>query len=73
MKAFDNVCKYIEKPWKEMLEDYVMHPTLLERLKGEFGSENNKKRNWGTLLTLQHFGGKGACWSSRMGTRTNNN
>ncbi len=25
--------------------------------------------SWGTLLGSQHFGGKRACWSSRIGTR----
>jgi hypothetical protein len=35
-------------------------------------SENNERvRSWGTLLGLQQFGGKGACWSSRMGTMKN--
>jgi hypothetical protein len=30
-------------------------------------SENNKKvKSWGTLLSSQHFGGKGTCWSSEM-------
>jgi len=26
-------------------------------------------RSWGTLLGLEHFGGKGACWSSGIGIR----
>jgi hypothetical protein len=30
--------------------------------------KNNKRiRSWGTFLNLQHFGGRRACWSSRMG------
>ncbi len=34
--------------------------------------ENNERiKSWGTLSDLQHFGGKGACWSSRMAIRTN--
>jgi len=49
----------------------MTHPTLLERFKCESKSENNGKRNWGMLLNTQHFKGKGACWSSVMGIRTN--
>jgi hypothetical protein len=33
-----------------------MHPKLLERFKCEFKNENIEKRNnWGTFLSLQHF------------------
>ncbi len=33
-------------------------------------SENNRRiKSWGTLLNLQHFGGRVACWSPRMGDR----
>jgi hypothetical protein len=33
-------------------------------------SENNGKvRSWSTLRSSQHFGGRGACWSSGMGTK----
>jgi hypothetical protein len=28
-----------------------------------------RKKNWGALLDSQHFGGRGACWSFRMGIR----
>jgi len=32
--------------------------------------ENNKRiKNWGRLLSSQHFKGRGACWSSEMGSR----
>jgi hypothetical protein len=27
-------------------------------------------KSWATLPGLQHFGGRGACWSSGMGIRT---
>jgi len=34
--------------------------------------ENNRRiKNWGVLPNLQHFGGRGACWSSKMGTKKN--
>jgi hypothetical protein len=26
-----------------------------------------KEKNWGTLFNMQHFKGRRACWSSRMG------
>ncbi len=28
-----------------------------------------KSKSWGTLPSSQHFGGRTACWSCRMGTR----
>ncbi len=31
------------------------------------GENNERKRNWGVLSNSQHFGGKGACWSFKMG------
>jgi hypothetical protein len=31
------------------------------------GENNGRRRSWGAFLGLQHFGGRGACWSSRMG------
>jgi hypothetical protein len=35
-------------------------------------SENNERvRSWGMLLGSQHFGGRGACWSFRMGLGKN--
>jgi hypothetical protein len=30
---------------------------------------NKRKRNWGAFLGSQHFGGRRAFWSSRMGIR----
>jgi hypothetical protein len=33
-------------------------PKLLQRFKCESKNENNGKKSWGTLPTLQHFGGK---------------
>jgi hypothetical protein len=46
------------------------HPTLLERLKCKFQSENGGRKNsLGTFYSLEHFGGRGVCWSSGMGTR----
>jgi hypothetical protein len=33
------------------------------------GENNRRTRSWGTLLGSKHFQGRGACWSSRMGTR----
>ncbi len=44
-------------------------PTFLEKLKCESKNGNNERRNCGTFLSSQHFRGKGACWSSRMGTK----
>jgi hypothetical protein len=48
----------------------MMHPKLLDRLNYASKSENIKRiRSWGMLFGLQHFGGKGACWSSGMGIK----
>jgi hypothetical protein len=30
---------------------------------------NGKRKNWGTLLSSEHFGGRKACGGSEMGTR----
>jgi hypothetical protein len=46
------------------------YPKLLLRVKCKCKGENNiKKESGDTLFSLQHFGGKGVCWSSGMGTR----
>jgi hypothetical protein len=39
-----------------------------------WGENNGRVRSWGTLPSLQHFGGRGACWSSgmRLGRMTSN-
>jgi hypothetical protein len=48
----------------------VTHPKLFDVLNYESNGENTeRRRNWGVLLDSQHFRDKGACWSSRMGTR----
>ncbi len=31
------------------------------------GEDNERRRSWGALFSSQHFRGKGACWSSKMG------
>jgi len=47
----------------------VTHPNLLGRFNWKFKGANNKRiKNWGKLPRSQHFGGKGACWNSEMGT-----
>jgi hypothetical protein len=33
------------------------------------GENNERTRSWGMFLSSQHFGGRGACWSSGMGIR----
>ncbi len=49
---------------------YRRTPKLLDRFNYESKGENSRRiKSWGTLLDSQHFGGKGACWSSRMGTK----
>jgi hypothetical protein len=41
---------------------------LLDGLSCESKEEDNgRRKNWGALLGLSHFEGKGACWSSGMG------
>jgi len=46
-------------------------PKLLNRFNYKSKGENvERKRNWGTFLNLQHYEGRRACWSSRMGTIT---
>jgi hypothetical protein len=37
----------------------VTHLTILERLKCESESENNRIKSWGMFLNSQHFKGKG--------------
>jgi hypothetical protein len=45
-------------------------PKFLDGFNYESKRENNiRKRSWGSLLSSQHFGSRGACWSSRMGLR----
>ncbi len=45
-------------------------PRLFDGLNYESKSENNgRRKSWGALLGSYHFGGRGACWSSGMGTR----
>ncbi len=48
---------------------FFLKSTLFERFKCEFESENHG-RSRGTLLNLQRFKGRMACWNSEMGTRT---
>jgi hypothetical protein len=44
---------------------------LFDRFNCESKGENSRRiKSWGTLLDLQHFGSRRACWSSGMGTRT---
>jgi hypothetical protein len=31
--------------------------------------KQQNKKEWGTFPSLQHFGGRGACWNTRMGIR----
>ncbi len=58
---------------------WVLHPKwrtpkLLDRLNWESKNENNgRKMSWGTFFISQHFKGRGACWSSRMGSRMSDN
>ncbi len=43
-------------------------PKLLDGLNWESkGEDNGKRRSWGALPSLQHFGGRRVCWSSEMG------
>jgi hypothetical protein len=46
----------------------MTHPKLLDGFNYESkGEDNGRRRGWGTFISSQHFGGRGACWSSRMG------
>ncbi len=47
----------------------VMHPKLLDGLNCESKGEDNGRRSCVMFPSLQHFRGKRACWSSKMGTR----
>jgi hypothetical protein len=50
----------------------VTHPHTPWKLKCKSKSENNERtRNWGLLINLQHFKGRGVCWSFEMGIRVN--
>jgi hypothetical protein len=49
----------------------VTHPQATWYIQLQIQGENNKRmKGWGMLPNLQHFRGRRACWSSRMGTRT---
>ncbi len=51
--------------------DNLTHPKLLDRFNLESKSGNNgRMRSWGMPPNAQHFGGRGMCWSSGMGTMT---
>jgi hypothetical protein len=53
-----------------MINQNQRTPKLLHGLNYESKDEDNgRRRSWGAFLDSWHFGGKGACWSSRMGTR----
>jgi len=46
----------------------MMHPQISQETQRWVLKWNNMKRkSWGTLLNSQHFGGRRACWSSKMG------
>jgi hypothetical protein len=48
---------------------YLTHPQI-PWLNCKFKGENNKKIESGSMFFgSQHFGGKNACWSSKMGIR----
>jgi len=48
----------------------LTHPQAPYGFNYESKEEDNKKRrSWGALLGLQHFGGRGACWGFKMGIR----
>jgi hypothetical protein len=50
----------------------LKHPKLLEILKCESkGEKNERRKDWGMILSLQHFGVRRVPWSSRMGPTTN--
>ncbi len=54
-------------------QHYIWHtPRLLDAFNCESKDGNNGRiKSWGAFLGSQHFGGKGVCWSSRMGTKKN--
>jgi hypothetical protein len=57
--------------WPTLFKDWHT-PKLFDRFKCESESENSGRiRSWGTLPSLQRFGGRRACWSSGMAIRTN--
>ncbi len=43
--------------------------SLMDSTTSPKGENNGRISSWGMLPSLQHFGGRGACWSSRMGIR----
>jgi len=45
----------------------MTHPKLLDGLNCESkGEDRGRKKSWGMLLG-SHFGGRGVCWSFKMG------
>ncbi len=43
--------------------------SLMDSITNPTGENNRRIRSWGTLFGSRHLRGKGACWSSEMGTR----
>jgi hypothetical protein len=43
--------------------------SLMDSIVSPKGWKQRKGKELGTFFGSQHFGGRGACWSSRMGTR----
>jgi hypothetical protein len=62
--SYSDVVDFITDAPRNSLMDSTMSPK---------GENSGRVKNWGTLFNLQHFGGRGACWSFEMGTRKNDN
>ncbi len=43
--------------------------SLMDSTVGPNGENSPTTRSWGMLPSSQHFGGRGACWSSEMGIK----
>jgi hypothetical protein len=46
---------------------FIMCLTRSQTQMWVWGENNEKLRSWGMISGSQHFGGRGACWSFRMG------
>jgi hypothetical protein len=46
--------------------------SLMDSTASPKGENSGRIRSWGTFPGLQHFGGKGVCWNSKMGIKESN-
>jgi hypothetical protein len=72
MKILKSCFKFVllTRKFKGKNQHYWCTPKLFDGFNYESRGEDNERRmSWGILPGLQHFEGRGTCWSSGMGLR----